>query len=106
MKDHGTRVIIYNLWEDDQGQLELDFDADPHVCLITEDCHPPSSKILCMSKYHRNFDTFMVLCQDIQIRGVNRDEKNIQMAKEFPNSRHFLTYRHSLRVNEDDYYYY
>ncbi|KAG5155541.1 hypothetical protein JHK82_013510 [Glycine max] len=64
VKDHGTRVIIYNLWEDDQGQLELDFDEDPH---------------------------------DIQIRGVNRDEKNIQMAKEFPNSRHFLTYRHSLR---------
>ncbi|KAK7318303.1 hypothetical protein RJT34_03002 [Clitoria ternatea] len=64
MKDQGTRVIIYNLWEDDQGQLELDFDADSH---------------------------------DIQIRGVNRDEKNIQMAKEFPNSRHFLTYRHSLR---------
>ncbi|KAL1364489.1 hypothetical protein HN51_012677 [Arachis hypogaea] len=64
MKDHGTRVIIYNLWEDDQGELELDFDADPH---------------------------------DIQIRGVNREEKNIQMAKEYPNSRHFLTYRHSLR---------
>ncbi|PON95717.1 Histidine kinase-like ATPase, C-terminal domain containing protein [Trema orientale] len=64
MKDHGTRIFIYNLWEDDQGQLELEFDADPH---------------------------------DIQIRGVNRDEKNIQMAKQFPNSRHFLTYRHSLR---------
>ncbi|XP_023004868.1 protein MICRORCHIDIA 7-like isoform X1 [Cucurbita maxima] len=64
MKDHGTRIIIYNLWEDDQGQLELDFDTDQH---------------------------------DIQIRGVNRDEKNIQMAKKFPNSRHFLTYRHSLR---------
>ncbi|CAM9002196.1 unnamed protein product [Rhodiola kirilowii] len=65
MTDHGTRVIIYNLWgEDDQGQLELDFEAD---------------------KY------------DIQIRGVNRDEKNIQMATQYPNSRHFLTYRHSLR---------
>ncbi|KAI3435265.1 Morc6_S5 domain-containing protein [Psidium guajava] len=64
MGDHGTRIIIYNLWEDDQGFLELDFDADPH---------------------------------DIQLRGVNRDEKNIQMAKTFPNSRHFLTYRHSLR---------
>ncbi|KAK4569130.1 hypothetical protein RGQ29_004505 [Quercus rubra] len=64
MRAHGTRIIIYNLWEDDQGQLELDFDADPH---------------------------------DIQIRGVNRDEKNIQMAKEYPNSKHFLTYRHSLR---------
>lgn len=36
MKDHGTRIIIYNLWEDDQGQLELDFDADPYVCL---GCH-------------------------------------------------------------------
>lgn len=64
MKDQGTRIIIYNLWEDDQGLLELDFEADPH---------------------------------DIQIRGVNRDEKNIQMAKQYPNSRHFLTYRHSLR---------
>ncbi|CAO2818298.1 unnamed protein product [Amaranthus hypochondriacus] len=64
MKDHGTRIVIYNLWEDDQGQLELDFSSDRH---------------------------------DIQIRGVNRDEKNIQMAKEYPNSRHFLTYRHSLR---------
>ncbi|XVF49568.1 hypothetical protein PTKIN_Ptkin04bG0022900 [Pterospermum kingtungense] len=64
MKGHGTRIIIYNLWEDDQGLLELDFHADPH---------------------------------DIQLGGVNRDEKNIKMAKEYPNSRHFLTYRHSLR---------
>ncbi|KAK4747322.1 hypothetical protein SAY87_026359 [Trapa incisa] len=64
MEDHGTRIIIYNLWEDDQGLLELDFDADPY---------------------------------DIQLRGVNRDEKNIQMAKRFPNSRHYLTYKHSLR---------
>ncbi|TVU13505.1 hypothetical protein EJB05_40564 [Eragrostis curvula] len=64
MKEQGTRVIIYNLWEDDQGELELDFDDDVH---------------------------------DIQLRGGNRDEKSIQMAKQFPNSRHFLTYRHSLR---------
>ncbi|GFQ00523.1 hypothetical protein PHJA_002196200 [Phtheirospermum japonicum] len=64
MQDRGTRIIIYNLWEDDQGLLELDFDTDPH---------------------------------DIQIRGVNRDQKNIDMAKKHPNSKHFLTYRHSLR---------
>ncbi|XP_068651611.1 protein MICRORCHIDIA 7-like [Aristolochia californica] len=64
IEDQGTRIIIYNLWEDDQGELELDFSVDPH---------------------------------DIQIRGVNRDEKKIQMAKQFPNSMHFLTYRHSLR---------
>ncbi|CAA2933333.1 Hypothetical predicted protein [Olea europaea subsp. europaea] len=64
LKDQGTRIIIYNLWEDDQGAPELDFDTDQH---------------------------------DIQIRGVSRDEKKIEMAKIYPNSRHFLTYRHSLR---------
>lgn len=64
MQDQGTRIIIYNIWDDDEGLLELDFDTDPH---------------------------------DIQIRGVNRDEKSIDMAKKYPNSKHFLTYRHSLR---------
>jgi len=36
--------------------------------------------------------------QDIQIRGANRDEKKIMMALRYPNSTHYLTYRHSLRV--------
>ncbi|KXG30181.1 protein MICRORCHIDIA 7 [Sorghum bicolor] len=62
--EQGTRIIIYNLWEDDEGELELDFDADAN---------------------------------DIQIRGVNRDQNKIQKANQFPNSRHFFTYRHSLR---------
>ncbi|KAA3462584.1 protein MICRORCHIDIA 7-like [Gossypium australe] len=57
--------------------------------------------------WNRNLETIIhwspytseahLLDQDIQIRGVNRDEKNIEMAKTFHNSRHFLTYRHSLR---------
>ncbi|KAL0918762.1 hypothetical protein M5K25_010793 [Dendrobium thyrsiflorum] len=64
MFDQGTRIIIYNLWEDDEGQLELDFVTD---------------------------------AQDIQIRGANRDEKKIEMSKNFPHSRHFLTYHHSMR---------
>lgn len=34
MKDRGTRIIIYNLWEDDQGLLELDFTSDRHVCFF------------------------------------------------------------------------
>ncbi|TXG56007.1 hypothetical protein EZV62_017320 [Acer yangbiense] len=65
LKNQGTRVIIYNLWEDDEGNLELDFDSDK---------------------------------EDIQIRGVNRDEKNIDMAQKYTNCIHFLTYRHSLRI--------
>ncbi|XP_031124249.1 protein MICRORCHIDIA 7-like [Ipomoea triloba] len=64
LNDQGTRIIIYNLWEDDEGLPELDFETDK---------------------------------EDIQIKGVNRDEKKIAMAKTYPNSRHFLTYQHSLR---------
>nr|XP_043637700.1 protein MICRORCHIDIA 6-like [Erigeron canadensis]XP_043637701.1 protein MICRORCHIDIA 6-like [Erigeron canadensis] len=26
---HGTKVIIYNLWLNDEGKMELDFDSDP-----------------------------------------------------------------------------
>ncbi|KAH6823652.1 hypothetical protein C2S53_020933 [Perilla frutescens var. hirtella] len=64
LNEKGTRIIIYNLWDNDEGKLELDFDSDPH---------------------------------DIQIRGDDRDEKKIEMAKKYSSSRHFLTYRHSLR---------
>nr|GEX76473.1 hypothetical protein [Tanacetum cinerariifolium] len=63
LDDQGTHIIIYNIWEDEEGQLELDFDTDIH---------------------------------DIQIRGA-RDLKKIEMVKDYPNSRHFLTYRHSFR---------
>ncbi|PHT59566.1 hypothetical protein CQW23_01929 [Capsicum baccatum] len=65
LNDQGTRIIIYNLWEDEKRATELDFDTDP---------------------------------QDIQIKGVNRDEKKIEKAKIYPNFRHFLTYQHSLRA--------
>lgn len=64
IKDQGTRIIIYNVWEDEEGALELEFDPDIH---------------------------------DIQIRGVNQDEQKIQLAKDYPNSIHFLTYTNSLK---------
>ncbi|KAI5077521.1 hypothetical protein GOP47_0007345 [Adiantum capillus-veneris] len=64
MKYQGAKIIIFNLWEDDEGQMELDFEEDSH---------------------------------DIQVRGANRDENKIAMAEKYPNSRHYLTYRHSLR---------
>ncbi|KAI3785785.1 hypothetical protein L1987_44910 [Smallanthus sonchifolius] len=34
---HGTKVIIYNLWLDDDGNLELDFELDPEDICITWD---------------------------------------------------------------------
>ncbi|XP_071710366.1 protein MICRORCHIDIA 6-like [Rutidosis leptorrhynchoides] len=34
---HGTKVIIYNLWLDGDGKMELDFDLDPEDICITWD---------------------------------------------------------------------
>ncbi|KAG6425526.1 hypothetical protein SASPL_115967 [Salvia splendens] len=30
LSEQGTRIVIYNLWDDDLGSRELDFDTDPH----------------------------------------------------------------------------
>ncbi|KAK9117618.1 hypothetical protein Sjap_016565 [Stephania japonica] len=30
LNENGTRIIIYNLWDNDQGELELDFESDKH----------------------------------------------------------------------------
>lgn len=35
IKNQGTCIIIYNLWEDDEGKLELDFETDPEVWYST-----------------------------------------------------------------------
>lgn len=29
---HGTKIIIYNLWLNDEGVYELSFDDDDEVC--------------------------------------------------------------------------
>ncbi|KAI7748868.1 hypothetical protein M8C21_024955 [Ambrosia artemisiifolia] len=34
---HGTKIIIYNLWLDDDGNMELDFESDPEDIRITWD---------------------------------------------------------------------
>ncbi|ONI19639.1 hypothetical protein PRUPE_3G289000 [Prunus persica] len=35
--DHGTKVVIYNLWLNDDGEMELDFDSDPEDICINGD---------------------------------------------------------------------
>lgn len=32
---HGTKVIVYNLWLDEEGKMELDFDSDPEVLILS-----------------------------------------------------------------------
>jgi hypothetical protein len=30
---HGTKIIVFNLWSNEDGKLELDFDTDPAVTI-------------------------------------------------------------------------
>jgi hypothetical protein len=32
--DHGTKIIVYNLWHNDDGNMELDFSSDPKVSFV------------------------------------------------------------------------
>ncbi|XP_073284138.1 protein MICRORCHIDIA 6-like isoform X2 [Primulina huaijiensis] len=35
---HGTRIIIYNLWRDNQGKMELNFESDPEdICVSVKE---------------------------------------------------------------------
>lgn len=34
LESHGNKVLIYNLWMNDDGLSELDFDDDDEVCTI------------------------------------------------------------------------
>ncbi|KAK9073531.1 hypothetical protein SSX86_007855 [Deinandra increscens subsp. villosa] len=36
---HGTKIIIYNLWHDEDQTMELDFDSDPKDICISRDVH-------------------------------------------------------------------
>ncbi|KAJ3685922.1 hypothetical protein LUZ61_015086 [Rhynchospora tenuis] len=33
--EHGTKIIVYNLWHNDDGNMELDFSSDPKDIVIT-----------------------------------------------------------------------
>lgn len=32
---HGTKILVYNLWHNDEGKMELDFESDPEVCIYS-----------------------------------------------------------------------
>ncbi|KAJ8559854.1 hypothetical protein K7X08_003912 [Anisodus acutangulus] len=41
--DHGTKIIIYNLWLNDEGQMELNFQSDPEDIRISWDAESDKS---------------------------------------------------------------
>lgn len=32
--EHGTKIIVFNLWFNDDGDMELDFNSDKKVCNV------------------------------------------------------------------------
>ncbi|GJN37060.1 hypothetical protein PR202_gb25981 [Eleusine coracana subsp. coracana] len=73
MKEQGTRIIIYNLWEDDQGELELDFDDDIHSYASILYLRLPSYfQMILRGKEidHHNIVTDMMLKKEVTYRPV------------------------------------
>ncbi|GFZ03900.1 histidine kinase-, DNA gyrase B-, and HSP90-like ATPase family protein [Actinidia rufa] len=50
---HGTKVIIYNLWLNDEGTMELDFDSDPEDIRISGYVNP-TGKIITSDQHLAN----------------------------------------------------
>ncbi|KAL6497311.1 hypothetical protein OROGR_029240 [Orobanche gracilis] len=91
MQDQGTRVIIYNLWEDDEGMLELDFDTDLRVshtrsyAAILYLRIPPNFRIILRGEdvEHHNVVNDMMMSQEITYRpqpGVDGIPKDLSMV--------------------------
>ncbi|CAN6704179.1 unnamed protein product [Malus baccata var. baccata] len=49
---HGTKVIVYNLWFSDDGNLELDFDTDPEDIRISGDTKKVDTKFKTVNEEH------------------------------------------------------
>lgn len=97
---HGTKVIIYNLWFSDDGNVELDFDTDPEVGTSFS-----LFVVVFSSKFYYILRSLPVSCfvvawlQDIRIGG---DVKKVQAnpAWRTVNEQHIANRLHySLRVS-------
>ncbi|KAJ0972540.1 hypothetical protein J5N97_020499 [Dioscorea zingiberensis] len=89
MNEQGTRVVIYNLWEDDQGKLELDFDADQHsYASILYLRLPRMFRMILRGKEieHHNIVTDMMMKQEVTYRpqpgadGVPKDPNMVAVV--------------------------
>lgn len=84
MKDHGTRIVLYNLWEDDQGQLELDFDTDPYV----------SSPVACLEHGYQVIKAAL-------IKNTNQGVKDYECSQNWPSLCHpCVFFRHLFKRSD------
>ncbi|XP_040362764.1 protein MICRORCHIDIA 6-like [Rosa chinensis] len=95
---HGTEVMIYNLWFNDDGSAELDFDTDPEVNNL---CHSiffflNVVKVACTSLMR--WLPVSWLLQDIRISGDTK-KVNARLGWKRVNEQHIANrFHHFLRV--------
>ncbi|KAF8399736.1 hypothetical protein HHK36_015607 [Tetracentron sinense] len=93
---HGTKVIIYNLWFNDDGDMELDFDSDAEDICINKD---PNMAQRCSSwKTVYSSILYLRIPQSFRIilRGQVVEHHNIANDLKFPE---FILYRPKMGGN-------
>lgn len=92
---HGTKVVIYNLWCNDDGNLELDFDTDPEVVFLF---YWFSFALYCFAIVLSCLWRESSLMQDIRCLGDIKKINTVPAWKEL-NEQHIAhRFRFSLRV--------
>ncbi|KAL5747167.1 hypothetical protein ACOSQ2_024464 [Xanthoceras sorbifolium] len=102
---HGTKIIIYNLWLNDDGNMELDFDLDPEDIRINGDRKKVEAKPAWRSvneqhianRYHYSLRVYLSILYlripesfSIILRGRVVEHHNIANDLKFPE---FILYR-------------
>jgi hypothetical protein len=98
---HGTKIIVFNLWSNDNGVLELDFDSREEVSIR---CLYISSTTLCncstcWSSIHNN-EILFSFNQDIMISGAPNPAETKNDVKRMNENHMANQLRCSLRVSD------
>ncbi|BBH00435.1 Pentatricopeptide repeat superfamily protein [Prunus dulcis] len=97
--DHGTKVVIYNLWLNDDGEMELDFDSDPEDICINGDktgrmkriqyvanLYQHSLRAYASILYRQLPEYFRIILRgrDVEYHNIAEDLKYVQFIKYMP----------------------
>lgn len=96
---HGTKVIVFNLWLNDDGEMELDFESDEEVSDVCLVAYCWISNFLLWVAFKVVFLIFW--SQDIMISGAPKMLETNSVQK-MVNQQHIANrFRYSLRVSSN-----
>ncbi|XVF58025.1 hypothetical protein PTKIN_Ptkin07bG0029200 [Pterospermum kingtungense] len=109
---HGTKIVIYNLWLNNDGNMELDFDSDPEDILINgqpkihkeDDCTKAGSDQHVANRCHYSLNAYLSIlylrlpqCFNVVLRGRIVEHHNIADDLKF---HEFILYKPQAGDNE------